>query len=128
MTAPALPVGTSLGELTIVETFVFYEGPRLFLAKSDRGRRYIGLFADEGEDWELYLYLPVDDDRLSMVRSGVMTLRDALLDPEAPVLQVTVNWALDYEVSWELALAPSPLPEAYLPSIDARLALPTPTQ
>ncbi len=111
-----LPAGTQLGALHLVETYVHYEGPRLFLARSASGLDYIGLFVDEDEDSETYLYVLITKQRLAMVRSGGMSLREALTYPEGPIFSVRIAAGGEPR----LALVEDGVPDRWLPAEGAR--------
>jgi hypothetical protein len=94
-----LPTATVLGELEIGEIFVEFDGPRVFSCTSLTDQIFIAGWAEEGEAADLWLYLPVSQNRLRMVRSGAMRLRDAFTDPESFVYLVTLHH--DDGTSWK---------------------------
>lgn len=83
-----LPEGTLLGELAIVETYVDYDGPRVFLCQSKTDQQYLVGWAEEGDTSDTWLFLPVSKRRLQMVRSGGIPLREAFVDAEGFVYRV----------------------------------------
>lgn len=85
-----LPRGTLLGELNLTETFVYYDGPRLFSCTSNLGQKYLAIWVEEEEDHDIWLYMPVSPSRLSSIRSGGISLRDSFLDAEGFVYQVHI--------------------------------------
>jgi hypothetical protein len=117
-----------MGQLEMVETYVYYEGPRLFAAKSASGLLYLGLFVEESEEegTETYLYALVTEERLAMVRSGGITLHHALTEPEGPVFAVKVSYAP--ALAWSVNLVIDDIASEWLPNKDARLDIPTPTR
>jgi hypothetical protein len=122
-----LPTATVLGELEIGEIFVEFDGPRVFSCTSLTDQIFIAGWAEEGEAADLWLYLPVSQNRLRMVRSGAMRLRDAFTDPESFVYLVTLH----HDVSSPdqvTALAGSRLSESWLPDETFALTISTPTQ
>lgn len=119
-----LPVCSVLGDLTIEETFVYYDGPRLFVAATPLGIRYLALFVDEDETSETYLYTLVTDQRLAMVRSGELGLRNALVKREGPAFEVHCKFLSNREVAATVSVAPNPLPTSWLPNADVRLNFP----
>lgn len=122
-----LPLGTRLGELSIRETYVYYEGPRLFLAVSATGVSYLALFVDEDDSTETYLYALVSGERLGMVRSGGMTVYGCLTDPDGPIFAVRCIYDSG-SIEHEVTIAPDPLPEWWLPERDATIGIATPTK
>ncbi|WP_394328494.1 DUF6575 domain-containing protein [Mycobacterium avium] len=85
-----LPRDTILGELTLLETYVFYDGPRLFSAQSLTDQRYLAAWANEGHEADEWLYVAISEARLNMVRSGARTVRSAFLEPEGFTYRVII--------------------------------------
>ena len=73
---------TSLGELEIVETYVYYDQPVLFSGKSAAGHLYLAVAADKNDEHETWLYVGVSVERLNLIRSGTIDLHDAFALPE----------------------------------------------
>jgi hypothetical protein len=121
-----LPRGTSLGQLRAEETFVFYDGPRVFSCRSLTDQWFIAAWADEGQSYDLWLYVAVSSARLSMVKSGGLLLRDAFLQPEGSLYLVTIHHDESVEDTVE-TIEPETLDEALLPGPSFRLELPTHT-
>lgn len=77
-----LPKNTPLGHLKLIDTFQFYDIPRLFSCKNNTNNYFIGLSTfDDFENYE-WLYLPVSQDRLSTLISNKMYLIDGYKIPE----------------------------------------------
>ena len=73
---------TGLGELEIVETYVYYDQPVLFSCKSAAGHLYLAVAADKNDEHETWLYVGVSVERLNLIRSGTIDLHDAFALPE----------------------------------------------
>src|SRR5438309_314677 len=71
-----------VGELTVEEVFLYYDGPRMFVAKNAVGQKYLVncLPANDGSD--SWLLSAVSDKRLSALRNGTLELRDVFAKPE----------------------------------------------
>lgn len=121
-----LPSGTALGKLELDEVFLDYEGPKLFLARNATGQRYFVVAVDEDDQHLVYLYLALSAERYLAVRSGLLTLRTALAEPEGDVFVVRSNYGA--QVHDVQGIAPEQIPDAWLPDADAVLELPTHTQ
>jgi len=127
MAVPAM--STPAGPLEMVETYVFYEAPRLFCARSNSGQRYLGIFVDEDETSETYLYVPMSDDRFIATRSGLLSVRDSVVAAEAPILSVRTTYGDDESETEEWSqIESAALRDEWLPDPEAILQLPTPTQ
>lgn len=121
-----LPRDTPLGDLEILEVYVEYDGPRVFACTSLTDQLYIAGWAEEGEDRDLWLYLPVSRSRLKMIRSGGFALKEAFTRAEGIVYLATLfhDSTLADEM---LALSPGRLQDDWLPEDGYRLELETPT-
>lgn len=121
-----LPRLVELGDLDIVETFVEFDGPRVFSARSATDQLFLAGWAEEGDEADIWLYLPVSEFRLRMVRSGRWTLRHAFTHPESSVYHVRLHH--DAEIPDEVkVLDGAQLEESWLPTEDFALRVPTPT-
>lgn len=121
---------TVLGPLRISEVFFEYDGPRLFAAQNRAGNTYLVNCVDEDEDeeTETYLYVPVSSERMSLVRSGYLSLREAYTDAEDGfVYVVTSQYASDPPRNELKTIEANQIGEEWLPVSDARLDLPTET-
>lgn len=85
-----LPRNTILGELSLGETFVSYDGPKLFTATSTSEQIYLVLAIEEAETEDQWLYLPLSSARLAMVRSGGVKLYEAFKRAEGMVFKVSI--------------------------------------
>ena len=121
-----LPRGTSLGLLTAGETFIFYDGPRVFSCKSLTDQWYIAALVEEGTSRDLWLYVPVSSSRLAMIRSGGLPLRAAFTHPENSLFLVTISHDESMPDTAE-PIEPEALDEFQLPDEAFRLELPTHT-
>jgi hypothetical protein len=121
-----LPEGTALGELRIEETWVFYDGPRVFSCRSLTDQWYIAAWAEAGNDADRWLYMPVSATRLVMIRSGGLSLREAFGRPEA-LIYVTRLSHQEGDPHTAQPVSVDTLREEWLPGPDFRLDLPTQT-
>ncbi|MCZ4520728.1 hypothetical protein O4220_19640 [Rhodococcus ruber] len=119
------PRGDPLGELTLVETFVYYDGPRLFSCISRTGGLFLAIWVEESTEADVWLYLPVSELRLQTIRSGGIDIRDAFFEAEETVYQVSIaNGRGEDSVSY---LNGKDIPEYWLSEPGERLELPTST-
>ena len=81
-----------LGELVVQEVFLYYDGPRLFVAENAVEQKYLVnciLSEDASDTW---LVSAISDKRLLALRNGTLDLRDAFTKPELGyVFDVTVD-------------------------------------
>lgn len=121
-----LPPRTVLGTLDLEEVFLDYEGPKLFSARNATGQRYFVVAVDEDDHHLIYVYVAISAERYLAVRSGLLTLRAVLTEPEGDMFVVRSNYsAQTHDVQ---TIAPERLPDAWLPDTDALLRVPTHTQ
>lgn len=110
------------GSLHAVETFFYYDGPKLMSARSDYGVSFVGVMVDEDVDGgETWLWLEVSDERLASFAAGRVSLFDVITDREFPGVQRACVWEPDLG-SCVVSAAPSPLPRSWLPDPSATLA------
>lgn len=85
-----------LGPLEIVETYVYYDRPLLFLAESHVHGRLLVVLVDDQESRERWLSVPLSMSRLRALKAHRLTLHDAFADPEAGwVFECTVDYEAD---------------------------------
>ncbi|MDV6303723.1 MULTISPECIES: DUF6575 domain-containing protein [Rhodococcus] len=116
-----VPVGTALGRLEIDETFEFYDGPRLFAASSASGQRYLAAWAEEAPDHDLWLYLPISNERFSIARSGGITVRAAFLNAEDFVYLVRTPTDGENVDTIERLISGPEIQEEWLPGTNYRI-------
>lgn len=121
-----LPRGTVLGDVRLRETFVDFDGPRVFTCRSTTDQWYLAAWAEERREEDLWLYVPVSEARLAIVRSGGVTLRRAFERPEGLIYLVTLQRS-DLDSDRAEPIPASQLHEEWLPEDGFRLELPTAT-
>jgi hypothetical protein len=114
-----LPVNTSLGELSIDEIFIEYDGPQFFSCRDGEGRRLLAVHAPSTDDKDNWLYVYISPERLSLLRAGAVSLRDAFYMPEGDTLEL-VSFLPRGEVEVSKR-HPSNLPDDWLPDEGERL-------
>lgn len=89
-----LPINTILGELRIIQTFQYFDIPRLFTCSNKSGFKYLVLSTYDDEEKYEWIYLPISNDRLSLILSNNMSLRNAFTNPEDNLIYKVTS---DYE-------------------------------
>lgn len=124
MTHP-LPQATPMGELRMIEVYVYYDGPRLFSCRNAAGTYFFGLFVDEDAASETFLFAPASPERWASVRAGNLPLAAAFRQPEDNGVFRQVL-ALDADPSARVDWLPvEDVPEDWYPEESARLSIPT---
>lgn len=121
---------TVLGPLEISEVFFEYDGPRLFIAKNRSGNLYLVncVDEDEDEDTETYLYVAVSSERMKLIRSGYLSLREAYSNAEDSfVYEITAQYGAIKPSNSLRCLPSSNIPDQWLPLSDARIEVATET-
>lgn len=108
------------------ETFISYDGPKMFTAHSLTDQAYLALMVQEDSDEDVWLYLPVSKSRLVMIRSGGVTLNEAFRRAEGIVYEVHLPYSGSQNASASPVTALSLL-EEWLPLAGLGLDLPTNT-
>jgi hypothetical protein len=120
-----IPEGTELGRLEYVETYEFYDFPRLFSVRNGVGTVFLGLSIEDDAESHRWLYLPMSKERFQVVRSGEMLLRNAfLLAEDAYVFDVRMRMGELAEVQRQLCQT---LSDEWLPDADVSIELDTAT-
>lgn len=65
-----LPHDSFLGNLEIIETYVFYDCPRLFTCQNTCGQFFLAVWLEDTDDGDLWLYVNLSPQRLAMVHTG----------------------------------------------------------
>lgn len=123
-------IDTVLGPLRISEVFFEYDGPRLFVAKNRSGNLYLANCVDEDEDegTETYLYVSVSSERMKLIRSGYLTLREAYSNAEDSfVYEITAQYGAKEPNNLLNYLPSHNIPDEWLPLEDARIEIATET-
>ncbi|MGI9281649.1 MAG: DUF6575 domain-containing protein [Endozoicomonas sp.] len=108
-----LPMNTLLGELKIVNTFQYFDIPRIFSCKNKTGTQYLVLSTFDDYDSFEWIYLPISNDRLASVISQKITLREAFQLPEdGYIFFVKSNFYGEAEVEYKF---PEQIDNADLP-------------
>ena len=104
----------TVGQLSIVEVFAYFDGPRLFLAENAAGQRYLVASLDSDADTDTWLLAAISERRLLQLSEGVMDVRTAFLNPELEALYQITSSASGELVS-STALVPADLTDDLLP-------------
>jgi hypothetical protein len=72
-----------LGTLFIDEIFVYYDEPRLYTCKDTNNRRYLINWLGRFENYNKWLYLPINFEELLKLKDGEITLREFYENPES---------------------------------------------
>lgn len=112
-----------LGNLRVDEVFLRFDGPRLFTAVNEGGQHYLGLFVEETDDAEVFIYAPVSPDRLAAARAGAIPLRVAFTEPQDGHVFVVFASTESADQILE-SRTPESIPERWLPDADAALTVP----
>ena len=81
-----LPQSTHLGKLELIEVYEFYDQPILFSCRNASDAIFIGVFADEDDNFETWLYVGVSPHRFKQIRSGAIDLHDAFSEVEDGII------------------------------------------
>jgi hypothetical protein len=66
----------------IIEVYIYYDRPLLFSCQDKIGQKFLAVLAEEIDEGELWLYVPVSPRRFEMVRSGGIDLYTAFSSSE----------------------------------------------
>jgi hypothetical protein len=109
-----LPIDSFLGDLKIVEVYVFYDCPRLFACRNTCGQFFLAVWLEDTEEADLWLYVSLSAQRLAAIRTGQIDLYDAFRSAENHwVYQVTTYY--DERVSKIETISCDTLDDDWLP-------------
>ncbi|MCY0905801.1 DUF6575 domain-containing protein [Arthrobacter sp. H14-L1] len=121
---------TVLGPLEISEVFFEHDGPRLFVAQNRAGNLYLANCVDEDEEeyTETYLYVSVSRDRMNLVRSGYIPLREVYTQAEDRfVYKITAEYGKADPGNRLETIPADQIQDDWLPLAEARLEIATET-
>ena len=109
-----LPQSTHLGKLELIEVYEFYDQPILFACRNASDAIFIGVFADEDDDFETWLYIGVSPHRFKQIRSGTIDLHDAFSEVEDGIIfQIKVSH--DEQMPVSMPISATQIPDDMLP-------------
>ena len=119
-----LPKNTLLGNLSIIDIFHYYDGPKLFSCKNNSDQIYFVLWLGDEEKnykYDRWMYVPVSLTRLQHIKSGQVKLRDACINPEDDFLWI-INMPFDSKIESNLEFRqPQSITDDDLPEVEAKL-------
>ncbi len=89
-----LPNSDWTGVLGMTEVYDFFDGPKLFVCENRVGQRFLGYWTGSNETSDSYWLVPISKERHLAVRSGGVSLHDAITKPELGyILECGVRFA-----------------------------------
>ncbi|GLX79189.1 hypothetical protein tinsulaeT_25290 [Thalassotalea insulae] len=112
-----LPNTPYFGKLEISHVYEYYEGPRLFNATNGAGNNYIAFWIDTDNESDHWLYSSISEEKLELLNSAKIKLRDIYTYPEDILFRVRTffNPNMHSEI---VALSPNQVTEEILPPSD----------
>ena len=105
----------------------YYDGPRQFLQRSLAGQLYLAWWNDSDGSTERWIYLPVSEQRLQDILTGVVSCLFGLTNPEDGYLFVVdEDFSEDSLVVRTTMTTPAAIPPDSLPHPEARMEFATP--
>lgn len=87
-----LPQFTILGNLEIIEVYVYCDQPCLFACRNRTGHIFLAVWIEETAAFNQWLYVALSEQRFMSICSGKIDLRDAFLKSEEGfVFEVKIN-------------------------------------
>jgi hypothetical protein len=119
-------VDSRLGSLTMDEVLVYNDGPLVFLCCDDLGHYYFAIAVDRAQNVELFLYVPISEERRVAILTGALSVRAAVQRAEtSTIFLVSIGLAgFDDTVREMNAHA---VPDDWLPSEEAYFTEPVET-
>lgn len=113
-----------LPDLAPVEVFDYYDGPKFYSSKDKTGQLFIVYWVEEENDSNSWLYLRISNERYVQLKNGILTISNALSQPEEgfAYLVKTTN-----SQSFVSQLTSSEILSEWLPPQEDKLLIPTPS-
>ena len=121
-----LPQSTHLGKLELIEVYEFYDQPILFSCRNASDAIFIGVFADEDDNFETWLYVGVSPHRFKQIRSGAIDLHDAFSEVEDGII-FQIKMPHNEQIPESMPISATQIPDDMLPLPGEFINLETPT-
>lgn len=108
-------------DLTPIEVFDFYDGPRFYSCRDKAGQLYLVYWVDETDVGSLWLYIRISHERYGAVRRGDLLIADALSQPEDGLALLVHSQDADFSVK---QLRAENIDPEWMPQGNDRLDLP----
>jgi hypothetical protein len=93
-----IPNNPTVGEIEIIKAYDFYDYPRSFIAKNDRGDIYFVLWIGDDKKGDSWYYLPITENKKNLLMTNSIDMRNALLNLEMGYLyEVITLWYMSAE-------------------------------
>lgn len=101
-------------DLTPLEVFDYYDGPRFYSCRDKLGQLFIVYWIGESEHESEWLYIRLSEDRYAALKKGSLGIAKALSEPEEDFAFIVKNTGINFTVEEITANAidPSWLPES----------------
>lgn len=109
-----------LGDLRVVEVYVYYDQPRLFAARNQSDQLFLVLWIDETDDGDCWLVTALSPRRFEAVRSGGLGLYVAFHEPETGYL-FRMRTPFRSTVATVIPVLPESVQDSELPEFGTRL-------
>ncbi len=120
-----IPDNEVLGELTVQDIFVYFDGPRLFVAANAAGQRYLVNCIDAEDTSDTWLAVAVSDRRLFALKDGAFEIRNAFNKPELGRVYELVVDKRSGDLIRVITRNPNELPDEELPEPGVLIAFET---
>lgn len=81
-----------LGDIVLDRVLIEYDGPKLFIAHSSTGQKYVAIFIGDDDETETFLYTPVSEERANAFLAGVVSGREVFRSSSETVWLVRTSF------------------------------------
>lgn len=124
-----LPEGSQLGQLSLIDVLDYFDGPRLFTARSGTGQLFLAAWVESVGAGDRWLYVPISPARLRALWTGDTGTTEAFSNPEAgyAAIVLTGMYGEPDEVRWVRSdsIEEDSLPRLASPDLSRRVAYQT---
>jgi hypothetical protein len=86
---------TPIGTVKVTDILFYYDGIRIFIGNNNE-YKFLGFLVDEDENnnEDIYLFVPVSEDRISEIKNGNISIKSAIQNAEN-------GWVYEVHLSWK---------------------------
>lgn len=117
----------ALGNLHIIDIFDYFDKPLFMGLVNELGHSFLAKLADEDDEIETWLFLPISNPRYFEVKAGNIDIQTAFKNPEIGYLYKAILSLAEKELLRFEKITPDLIPPIYLPPEGDKLDNPTET-
>jgi hypothetical protein len=114
----SIALKTHFGEVKVINMLLYYDGIRIFIGEHDK-QKYLGYLVDELETEDLWLLVPISDERIISIQNKDLSIKQAIKTSELGWVHELYFPTVDSNVCKGNKINVNDIPDDYLPSDDS---------